>query len=69
MLKIVLILVMFGFSPGKEETMYYEFNTMEECKAAADIAMKAMAEQPEIKEGFAVCTGKVRLVKEDEITA
>jgi hypothetical protein len=69
MLKIVLIIVMFGFTPGSEETMYYEFNTMDECKVAADTAIKAMAEQKEIKDGFAVCTGKVRLVKDGEITA
>jgi hypothetical protein len=42
-----------------------EFNTVEECKVAAEAAMKQMATMPEIENGFAMCTGRVKLLTDD----
>jgi hypothetical protein len=62
--KIVLIVVIFNAN-SEHATHMREFNTVEECKVAAEAAMKQMATMPEIENGFAMCTGRVKLLTDD----
>lgn len=62
--KVVLIVVIFN-AGGEHATLMRELDSQEDCKAAAEIAMKKMAEMPEIENGFAICTSRVKLLVDD----
>jgi hypothetical protein len=42
-----------------------EFNSMDECKKAAEAVMQEMAKIPEIENGFSMCTSRVKLLVDD----
>jgi len=43
-----------------------EFNSMDDCKKAADAVMQEMAKVPEIENGFSMCTSRVKLLIDDD---
>jgi hypothetical protein len=42
-----------------------ELDSQEDCKVAAEAAMKEMAKMPEIENGFAICSSRLKLLVDD----
>jgi hypothetical protein len=63
-MKVVLIVVIFNAN-GEHATLMRELDSQEDCKAAAEIAMREMATMPEIENGFAICSSRLKLLTDD----
>jgi hypothetical protein len=62
--KVVLIIAIYHVN-GERAVSMREFNSMDECKKAAEAVMQEMAKIPEIENGFSMCTSRVKLLVDD----
>jgi hypothetical protein len=62
--KAVLIITIFHVN-GERAVSMREFNSMDDCKKAAESVMQEMAKIPEIENGFSMCTSRVKLLIDD----